>query len=115
RLRFGGIKISFRIEQHLRLFLPDADHLRRFLLERHACQQVLDARGGRNSRVFVFRQLRGGTAGFCRLLHAGGFRIAALSLKSWGSISNVKSPRNGRYSDLSRGFDSSREQTSDWS
>ena len=43
------------VDQRVRFLAPDAEHLRDFLLERHAGQQVIDARVDRRRRILVGR------------------------------------------------------------
>ncbi len=52
-LRFGEVEIALLVDQFLSLFLPDAEHLRRFLFEGHPREKVLDAPGRRQFRIFV--------------------------------------------------------------
>ncbi len=42
-LGFRQVEVAVGIHQSLRLLLPDAEHLRRFFLQSHARQKVLDS------------------------------------------------------------------------
>jgi hypothetical protein len=41
--RFVQVEIATRVDERFGLLLPHAHHLRRFLLERHSREQILDA------------------------------------------------------------------------
>ncbi|HTK50250.1 MAG TPA: hypothetical protein VL308_00115 [Gemmatimonadaceae bacterium] len=57
------VESSVYIDQRLRLFLPHAHHLRRLLLERHACEQVRDALLGGERWIAVNGGVRCGGVG----------------------------------------------------
>ncbi len=51
--RLREIEISFFVDKRLRLLLPDAQHLRGFLFQRHACEQILCSLGRSRLGVLV--------------------------------------------------------------
>ena len=52
----AGIEIALRVHKLLCLLLPDAHHLRRLFLERHARKEVSNTKGDRNVRLLVKRR-----------------------------------------------------------
>ncbi len=52
-LRFRLVEVAFLVHQLLRLLLPDAEHLRSFLFERHAGKQIFHAACRGQVRILI--------------------------------------------------------------
>jgi hypothetical protein len=76
--RLGWIKIAFGINEYLRLFLPDAHHLRGFFLQRHVREQIGDAPAHRNLGLLVKRN--------SHVFYTMSFRGVFYHKPDWGTI-----------------------------
>jgi len=101
RFCLDRVKVPLAVEQQIRFLLPDAHHLRGFLLERHARKQVFHAGGSRKRRLPVSGNPQIAGAAFRRFLHLTqlGPTMAStpFSVEARRSISTTNCGRNGEF------------------